>query len=229
MIRKQGYPSQTKTFDTEAEAWATVTESEMVRGVWRGRSEAEHTTLHDTLTRYGTEIVPSKKGAPQESYRVKDWQARPIARMFMAAIRPKDVTQVIKDMEKEGKAGRTIKLHLSLLSHRFNVSRVDWGMDSLVNPVELVRKPKGSKSRDRRLQSGEESRLLAEAEDYGGPIVAAIIRFALETGTRRSEIAGLPRRIDGEVWGMMPSSITQAFVRCCERAGITPATRHCRC
>ncbi len=62
-IRKRGFPSQTKTFNTkvEAEAWAKMIESEMARGVWLSRSEAESTTLYETLTRYEKEIVPGKK------------------------------------------------------------------------------------------------------------------------------------------------------------------------
>lgn len=63
-IRKRGFPSQTKTFNTkvEAEAWAKMIESEMARGVWLSRSEAESTTLYEALTRYEKEIVPDKKG-----------------------------------------------------------------------------------------------------------------------------------------------------------------------
>ncbi len=62
-IRKRGFPSQTKTFNTkvEAEAWAKMIESEMARGVWLSRSEAESTTLYEALTRYEKEIVPDKK------------------------------------------------------------------------------------------------------------------------------------------------------------------------
>ena len=67
-IRKRGFPSQTKTFNTkvEAEAWAKMIESEMARGVWLSRSEAESTTLYEALTRYEKEIVPDKKGAVQD-------------------------------------------------------------------------------------------------------------------------------------------------------------------
>jgi len=62
-IRRKGHPSQTKTFNTkaEAEAWAQVTESEMVRGVFVSRKEAENTTLAEALDRYETEISSKKK------------------------------------------------------------------------------------------------------------------------------------------------------------------------
>ena len=51
LIRKRGYPQQSKTFNSksEAEAWAVIIESEMVRGVFVSRTEAEQTTLGDIL------------------------------------------------------------------------------------------------------------------------------------------------------------------------------------
>ncbi|MHB1202645.1 MAG: hypothetical protein ACYCZC_05820, partial [Acidithiobacillus sp.] len=54
IIRKRGFPSQTKIFRTkrDAEAWANVTESEMVRGVFVQRTESERTLLSDLLDRY---------------------------------------------------------------------------------------------------------------------------------------------------------------------------------
>ena len=55
VIRK-GFPQQTKTFQSKAEAaaWAAVVESEMTRGVWRDRSESERTTLGEAVERYTT-------------------------------------------------------------------------------------------------------------------------------------------------------------------------------
>jgi len=54
IIRKRGFPSQTKTFRTkrDAESWAKITESEMVRGVFIQRNDAERTLLADALNRY---------------------------------------------------------------------------------------------------------------------------------------------------------------------------------
>jgi hypothetical protein len=51
-IRVKGYPSQSKTFDTkaEAEAWAKLVESEMHRGIWVSHTEAEKTNLRTALT-----------------------------------------------------------------------------------------------------------------------------------------------------------------------------------
>lgn len=67
IVRKKGYPSQTKTFRAkrDAEAWARTIESEMDRGVWRDRSRAEATSVADLLDRYAREILPEKKNRPR--------------------------------------------------------------------------------------------------------------------------------------------------------------------
>ena len=193
-IRKKGYPTQNKTFRTkkEAEAWATVIESEMVRGVWRDRSQAESTTLKDCLARYIQEVIPSKKGdGRRETGFAKQWMARPIASRFMAAIRGRDVAEAIKSMEtEEEKSANTIRLHIALLSHLFAVAKVEWEMEGLDNPVEAVRKPKLPQGRERRLEAGEEDRLLAGCKAVN-PELAAIVRFAIETAMRQGEIIGM--------------------------------------
>lgn len=91
IIRRKGHPSQTKTFDSkkEAEAWAAVIESEMVRGVFIPRTEAERTTLGAALERYLIEVTPSKKGHAQEERRINAWLKHPLARRSLASIATK--------------------------------------------------------------------------------------------------------------------------------------------
>ncbi|MHB1565128.1 MAG: site-specific integrase [Acidiferrobacter sp.] len=171
----------------------------------------------------------------------------------------------IKSRAADGAGPNTIRLDLALLSHLFNVARTAWGMESLANPVELVKgqRPKLPGGRDRRLGGDELPRLQAAALTYGGEI-GLLTTWAIETAMRRGEIAamrwehldrkarvllipetkngtprrvplsvaalavldGLPRRIDGRVWGMRPDSISQAFERVCKAAGITGLTFH---
>lgn len=63
-VRKRGWPTQTKTFATraEAEAWAATLESEMVRGVFLDRTEDERTTLSEALDRYEREVTSKEEG-----------------------------------------------------------------------------------------------------------------------------------------------------------------------
>ena len=192
LVRRRGYPQQTRTFDTKAKAedWASVLESEMARGVFVSRAEAENTTLREALDRYQREIVPGKKNADREGRRVKGLQARTLARRSMASIQGKDIAAFIQERQAEGAGPNTVRLDLALLSHLFNVARAEWGMASLANPVEMVRKPRLPAGRDRRLVGDELQRLLTAAQSYGGEI-GPLITWAIETAMRRGEIAAM--------------------------------------
>lgn len=71
-IRRKGFPIQTRTFDTrrEAEAWASVIESEMIRGIFTDRTELEQTTLGEALDRYQAEVTPMKREPLREMQRI---------------------------------------------------------------------------------------------------------------------------------------------------------------
>ena len=101
---------------------------------------------------------------------------------------------VIREKMGHGLSPNTIRIHLALLSHLFNTARTAWGMESLTNPVDLVKgqRPKLPSGRDRRLVGDELPRLLAAAQVYGGEI-GPIITWAIETAMRRGEIAAMRR------------------------------------
>jgi integrase len=188
-IRKRGYPTSCKTFETkaDAEAWARQIESEMDRGVFVSRTEAEKYTLSECLDRYIDEYIPRLKQGHQTKSRAKNLKKYDIACRIMATVRAKDIADYRREREAKGVANATILLDFALLSRLFNIARSDWGMESLQNPVALVSKPKPGKGRERRLEAGEEERLLQSAPDHFKPIIL----FALATAMRREEIATL--------------------------------------
>ncbi len=209
-MRRRGYPAQSKTFNTkaEAEAWAKMIESEMSRGVWVSRSEAEATTLYEALTRYEEEVSPAKKGAAQESSILKTCKAIDLAKRPLAAIRSADVAKLRDEWLKDYKPA-TVLRRLAVLSHVFNIARKEWGMESFSNPVELVRKPQPNNARTRRIatvdpsadtlgsdnpesergaQDGELERVVAAS---GSALLPSIIWLAVETAMRRGEIVTL--------------------------------------
>ena len=61
---------------------------------------------------------------------------------------------------RAGAGPNTVRLDLALLSHLFNTARTAWGMESLSNPVDLIksRRPKLPQGRDRRLVDDEQAR-----------------------------------------------------------------------
>jgi integrase len=188
-IRKRGYPTTCKTFDTkaDAEAWARQIESEMDRGIFVSRTEAEKYTLGECLDRYIEEYIPRLKHPNVMIYRARALKKRNIALRIMATIRAKDIADYRREREAEGVKNATILYDLALLSRLFNFARSDWGMESLQNPVSLISKPKPDKGRERRLEIGEEERLLQFSPKYFRPVIL----FALATAMRREEIASL--------------------------------------
>lgn len=209
-IRRHGFPPLSKTFTTkaEAEAWAKMNESEMARGIWVSRGEAEATTLHEALERYEQEVTPGKKSAAGERSFLRIWRATPMATRPLASIRSADVAKLRDTWLKEYQPA-TVLRRLAVLSHVFTIARKEWGMESLSNPVELVRKPQPDNARTRRIASetamsdrqrpvdepgqrnaseGELERIVAAS---GSAMLPAIIKLAVETAMRRSEIVGL--------------------------------------
>jgi len=209
-VRRRGYPAQSKTFTTkaEAEAWANMIESEMSRGVWVSRIEAEATTLYEALKRYEEEVSLSKRGAAQEISVVKAYKAVDLARRPLATIRSADIAKLRDEWLKEYKPA-TVLRRLAVLSHVFNIARKEWGMESLSNPIELVRKPQPNNARTRRIaasdaaicKSGEhepesergaqDGELKRVAKASGSKLLPSIIWLAVETAMRRGEIVSL--------------------------------------
>lgn len=190
-VRRRGFATESQTFCTrnEAETWALTVESEMKRGVYVSRKEAESTTLKDAFEDYAKQVTILKKGKDRELARIKRWQSRPIAACYLASIRPKDLATFRDERRAEGVAENTIRLDLALVSHLFEVCRKDWGIE-VDNPVRKMRLPGGSKSRERRLKDQEEHYLLEgmKLAAARSPLSPALIELDIETGMRQSEL-----------------------------------------
>ena len=91
----------------------------------------------------------------------------------------------------DGLAGATVVKELNSLSHLFDVAVKDWGIPMVANPAKLVRRPQVARGRDRRLSGAEESRLMAACKATRAPMLAPVVRFAIETGMRMGEILAL--------------------------------------
>lgn len=188
-IEKKGFPRISRTFDTkgEAEIWAATVESEIGRGVFISRKEAENTTLSEALDRYEREISSSKKGHRREKTRISVWKTHPLAKRFLASIRGSDMASYRDERMKAGYGSNTIRLELAIISHLFEIARKEWGMEGLHNPVKSIRMPSPPAGRDRRLHPGELEKLLECLSEE----MNQLVRFALETAMRRGELAGM--------------------------------------
>lgn len=209
-ISRKGFPPQVRTFNTkaDAEAWARQIESEIDRGVFVSRAAAENTTLSEVLTRYEREILPSKKGASPELSVLRIWQATELSTRVMATVRSVDVAK-LRDEWLVNRKPATVLRRLAVLSHVFSIARKEWGMESLTNPVDLVRKPQPNNARTRRITSGDSASDASGADEEGSSrsardgelervmaasgstLLPSIICLAVETAMRRGEIVSL--------------------------------------
>ena len=77
-----------------------------------------------------------------------------------------------------------------LLGHVFEVARKEWGIQ-VHNPVRDIKLPANGRPRDRRLQAGEEPRLLVACQEARNPWLLPIVQLALETAMRQGELIRL--------------------------------------
>lgn len=190
-VARKGFPAQVKTYNTksEAEAWAATIESTMARGTFVSSAESERTTFREALERYQREITVGKKGAMPERSRIKNLLGGPLAIRSLASIRSSDVASYRDNRLKEVSA-QTVIHEINIISNLFNVSRKEWGMENLSNPVEIIKKPKLPNGRDRRLVNEEEVWLLIAAGDSSAALRSLVV-MALGTAMRLGELLSL--------------------------------------
>lgn len=191
-IRRRGFPDQHRSFDKKAlaERWAREIESEMDRGVFVDRTEAEKNTLSDLIDRYLREVTPTKRGAVSERLRLLAFQQRPIAQIKMSALSSTHLA-AYRDARLKEVAPGTVNKELNHISHVMEVGRREWGIQLPENPLRLVRRPSPPRARDRRLVGDEGKRLLEACDDARNPFLLPVVRLAIETGMRQGEIVKL--------------------------------------
>jgi integrase len=196
IIRRVGWPTTAKTFRTkrDAEDWSRRAEDEMVRGVFIQRSPSEKMLMSKALERYVQEVVPTKKESTQrrEGARIRELTAF-FGQYSLAAVTP-DLVAKFRDMRiAQGKANNSVRLELALLGHLFNVVIREWHIGLAYNPVANIRKPSPGNGRDRRLAKEEQDQLLLAIDQHSNPMLGWIVRIAIGTGMRHSEILSVRR------------------------------------
>lgn len=188
-VRRRGYKTVSCSFDTkrDAEMWAAEVEAKMHRGKWQDADESTCTKLAEAMTRYLAEVTPSKKGAKQETNRIKIMIQLPLADWYLSEIRGQQIAEYRDARIAAGKSPSTIRNELTIISQVYATAAKEWGMYELRNPVENVKRPKQTRARERRLKKSEQERLFKE---LGKPHSDAII-ILLETAMRRSELCRL--------------------------------------
>jgi integrase len=192
-VIRDGYPDQTKTFESKADAekWARSVESDIDKGQFVNVSEAQRTTLGDLIARYLVEVTPLMKGATEDTIRLKAIMRKSIARWSMANLSAARIAAYRDERLKEVSAGTVIR-ELAYLSAIINHARREWGIN-VPNPVQMVRKPQSPQARARVLTDEEVEKLLVALEPTGrrSHWTKPAVQLALATAMRRGELLSI--------------------------------------
>jgi integrase len=206
-IRRKGLPALAKTFETEkeAKAWARRQELKLEDRDVQDLTEARETTLAQALERYRDSVTVKKKSHRSELYRVGRILQHPIASRPLATLRADDIEGLMEDLAKahiaKSKDGRdrkqrpaspaTQRRYAALLSHLFSIATKRWRIEGLRNPVKEMELPSAGRSRKRRLEDGEEEKVLAALSVCRNRYIEPMARLAIETAMRQGELLAL--------------------------------------
>jgi integrase len=204
IIRRKGHPAVYKTFakKADAEVWAAETEREIRMGSFAGRIESEQTIFSDLVTRFKTEFAPHhyrvrKDGKEAWRYQVArldeffgDYSLSAIDQKLIAQFRDERITPTGGKREAVGES--TVRKEIFMLSKMLGFAQTECGIPlPRGNPVDLVRKPKEGKSRDRRLTEIEWAALEREIGKSRNPCIKPAFGLAVETAMRQAELLSI--------------------------------------
>ena len=191
-VFRKNQPAIVNTFDlrADAERWARAVQREIDLGTYLPRNDAEIYTVGTVVRRYLAEVVPLMRGADTEAYRLRNVLAQ-LGDLTVASLSPQ-VSATYRDSRLKAVAPSTVLRELNSLSSMLNHARREWGI-GISNPVVGVRKPTAPQGRSRRLEEGEERRLMEvlSGSRVRNPWVKPVVQLALETAMRRGELLSL--------------------------------------
>ena len=188
LIRRKGFPKQSKVFRSKADAnqWARYVETEFDKGQILNFTNSYRITLRELIDKYQSEIHSYKKSFYRESNRLKII-TKHLGHLFICQLNSIQVSQFRDFRLSMGLKPATVVKDLNTLSKILQIAKNEWGLNLPKNPVIDIRKPKVVGYRVRRINTSEEKILLNKSPFF----MRLIIIFAIETGMRLGEIIHL--------------------------------------
>jgi integrase len=193
-ITRQGFPSTTKTFNSRslAERWAKLIEKEFDSNEFQSSNQARLLKFKDAIERYLHEVTYKSKSLKEDSYRLKAMMRHWIGSLKMSELNQQNVIK-FRDERLQLVSNGTVIRELAYISSIVNHAKREWGLN-MTNPIPQVKKPPSPPGRNRILNPEELERLFQAClprVKNGNIFILPIVKFALETAMRRSEILGL--------------------------------------
>ena len=108
----------------------------------------------------------------------------------LSEVSPRELDDYRQKRLKDASAA-TVAKDFVFLSSLYDTAIEKWQLDLGGNPVNSLGTTARTHGRDRRLRHGEKMRLLAACDKHSNPLLGWVVRIALETAMRKSEILAL--------------------------------------
>jgi len=200
-VRRRGGPWLTKSFPrkAEAEAWARSIEHRLDAGEHVPSAEARRRTVGEAIERYLTATLPNsrfQKNAKEQT-RLLEWWKAEIGHLPLVSVTAATVAEIRDKLATQPRApgkpplsGSTINRRITALSAVLTVASREYGWISK-NPIAGVSRMPDSKGVERFLSPDERKALLEACEASPFEPLAPLVKLALATGARKSELVGL--------------------------------------
>lgn len=194
-IRRRGYPTLTRSFDSKAEAerWARTQEHEIDRGGLPATLEAERTTLANAIDDYRRYVTPKHKGAETEASRLRAMARCPMGSLPLAQLTFAVIESYIQDRmdpeDGDGVKGSTVNRELGILTQVLKRARKRGWM--IHDPMLDVERPKNPPGRERRLETDERDSFEKALKKTRNRIFKMFIMISHDTGMRRGELLNI--------------------------------------
>lgn len=189
-VRRKGTRPVTKSFmqHKDAEAWARQTEIEIDRNsLPEDPRHLNRHTLGELVVRYRDTVTPRKRAAKVETAVLNAFLRHPICSKKLNELGQGDFARYRDERLREVKP-RSLQRMLSPIQNLFEIARSEWGLPIRENPIGKLRIIAECNRRERRLGEGELEVIVNAATKTQNPAILPVIRFAIGTGMRRSEI-----------------------------------------
>jgi len=203
-VRKQGYPTRTKSFTrkTDAQAWARQLEAKIDRGHAIPTQEAAKRTLADAIDKYLLDVLPHK-ARNRNAENVKrhlNWWRDELGAFALSAVTPAAISDARDKLRRAVNGGKgkgrkprsagTVNRYLVALSAVLRVAADEW-LWIETTPMAKVKKLGEPRGRVRFLSDDERKALLEACKASDSTMLYPVVVVALSTGMRQGEILGL--------------------------------------
>lgn len=202
IIRRKGFPVQSKTFDSkkDAEVWAASIEARMGVHQFDGLQlkTAKTMTVRDVFERFEREVAPDYKGRNSRGILKRVIRDAKFMDLVLSKITPLDIRQWRDDRALDI-LPQSVHRELNAISGVFTHAIKEWGVPLAANPCHAVSRFKGAdKSRDKVWTPADVKTLLDAVgwrEDMpllqGRDYVGWALLLGIETAMRIGELCEL--------------------------------------